>query len=145
MQSTFPLPGEAITLLLSGDDIGKEKLKSSRFCVFLKAPVSRETQELLIWIRIWHLVKRLSPTVYLPSKTNLIGVLATDMPTGDVLSLFPFYVKRIAKGLPSPKCSLLLLQIICYHALRTGVLHAHDSGLSQNWARGGKIWKKFGG
>lgn len=73
----------------------------------------------MIWIRIWHLVKLLSPTVYLPPKISLIGVLATDMPTGSDLSLFPFYVNSIAKGLPSPKCPLLPLQIICYHALVT--------------------------
>lgn len=107
----------------------------------------RNTEKWQIWMRIWHLVIPPSPTVYLPprAKINLIGVSATGTATGGDLSFFPFYVKSTAKGLPWPKCSLLPLQITCYHALVTWVLHTHHSGLTQlpqNWTRGGTIKKK---
>lgn len=122
--------------------IRNEKLKALNFVPLKSCSLLRNTEKWQIWMRIWHLVIPPSPIVYLPprAKINLIGVSAT----GD-LSFFPFYVKSIAKGLPWPKCSLLPLQITCYHALVTWVLHTQHSGLTQlpqNWARGGIIKKK---
>lgn len=51
-------------------------------------------------------------TVFLPPRTqiNLTRVSATGSPTQDDLSLSPFYVQSVAKGLPWPKCSVLPCQ-----------------------------------